>query len=132
MDLRYNFNRMIGFALASLLISAYFFVGCDTDETVDPITITARLPETVVLKDTFSIADTLFFHIESLISLDSVKLFEGNRQFIGLNVKQVTTFDLTCFYNPASVGLKSLKLVVKGVGEDNTKEYPFTILVVEE
>lgn len=130
----YNFNKSVIFALVTLALFAGLLSSCDKDEVFEPITIDARIPESVVLKDSFSMADTLFFHIESVAKISSVTISEGNLKHIELNypttAEQKYELDIAFLYNPKETGLKSMVLTVDA--SEIIREYPFTILVVEE
>jgi hypothetical protein len=95
-------------------------VGCLACNEPDPeqLVIRADVPETVVLKDTYSIEDTFKFSIESLeATIDSIRLYEGDVMHIGLGTSEIgadlRSYQAWFIYNPNSLGVKSFEFQVQ-------------------
>jgi hypothetical protein len=121
--------------LFGLLMLAVIFIALSCNETEpEAIVIQADIPEFVMLRDTFSIADTFRFNIESKeTTIATVSLYEDKVQHISIGTNEFggdkLKLELHFIYNPNAPGIKNFELIVQAPPFE--KKLPFSVEVIQ-
>jgi hypothetical protein len=122
-----------GLRIVIMAVALAVCFACNDPEP-EQLVIRADVPETVILKDTYSVEDTFRFSIESLeATLDSIRLYEGEIMHIGLGVSEIgadiRSYNAYFIYNPNSTGTKSFEFQV--MAAPYRKNHFFEVEVIE-